>query len=91
MSVRLAALSTFPEERYRRWEGGTGALPSDMGCYNWVFVRTPNIGSLELVKAGIKKNVNNFNKCKGPFSNEALGHNNIPERDLRETDEDWLL
>ena len=32
----------------------------------------PNIGSLELVKAGIKKNVNNFNKCRKPFTNEAI-------------------
>ena len=31
----------------------------------------PNIGSLELVKAGIKKNVNNSNKCRKPFTNEA--------------------
>ena len=46
-------------------------LPSDMGCCNWVFVCAPNIGSLELVKAGIKKNVNNSNKCRKPFTNEA--------------------
>ena len=69
--------------------GRCSALPSDMGCYNWVFVPAPNIGSLELVKARIKKNVNNFNKCKDPFSNDVLGQNSFKVRQSRQIKYKW--